>query len=346
MKPVDPLFSAKARNMSAIAAVAVMVTHAGSGGMGSFTAKMMHQFMGWGICTFAVPWFFFASGYFFAGRLDEPGWWKRAVLVRLKTLALPYLLWCGIFVCFAAALDAVADLHDGRAVLAGRTLGGTLWVGFGLDFFDHPSLVPFWYIRALALIVCLSPALVWALRRWGWFVPLAILPAYVYCCGLNNCHAMPWFVFYSPFSLAGWLYFSIGALARIRGADLSCRHVGTPVFLAAALVIVCAGRLAQYWRHPETAGVLWLVGIPFLMLAAWRLVPSTVWPKWFVSAAFPVYALHYFVVYFLEKTFLPLAHPAWWAYPLRAALTVSISLAVASLLRRHVPESRILFGGR
>ena len=63
-------FSVKARNMSALAALAVVVIHAGNGGMGSFAAKMAHQFLGWGLCTFAVPWFFFASGYFFARHLD------------------------------------------------------------------------------------------------------------------------------------------------------------------------------------------------------------------------------------------------------------------------------------
>ena len=66
MNELDRTFSAKARNMSALAALGVVVIHAGNGGMGSFTAKMLHQFFGWGLCTFAVPWFFFASGYFFA----------------------------------------------------------------------------------------------------------------------------------------------------------------------------------------------------------------------------------------------------------------------------------------
>ena len=73
--PTDQSFSVKARNMSAFAAVCVMIIHAGNGGMGSFAAKMMHQFFGWGVCTFAVPWFFFASGKFGIGFLpfDQVG---------------------------------------------------------------------------------------------------------------------------------------------------------------------------------------------------------------------------------------------------------------------------------
>ena len=172
----DRIFSVKARNMSALAALAVVVIHAGNGGMGSFAAKMLHQFLGWGLCTFAVPWFFFASGYFFARHLDEDGWWARAVKTRLRTLLVPYLLWCGLFVCFSFSLDALANLMAGRALLSGLSVRRLLLCGFGLNASEHPLLVPFWYIRALLIIVLFSPVLVYCLRRLRWIVPLALLP--------------------------------------------------------------------------------------------------------------------------------------------------------------------------
>ncbi len=44
---------------------------------------------------------------------------------------------------------------------------------------------------------------------------------------------------------------------------------------------------------------------------------------------------------------LPLAHPAWWAYVLRAILVAALSLWLANLLHRFLPrESHHLFGGR
>ena len=201
--------------MSIVAAIAVVVIHAGDGGMGSFVAKMMHQFLGWGICTFAVPWFFFASGYFFAGHLDEAGWWSRAVKSRGRTLLIPYVIWCGLYICFSAGLDMALNMYAGRGVMSNLSVGKLLFDGFGLDVAQHPMLVPFWYIRALLLIVLLSPVLVYALRRWRWYVPLTMIPAYIYCCGLQDRYAMPWFLFYSTFSLAGWIYFSVGVLARL-----------------------------------------------------------------------------------------------------------------------------------
>ena len=333
--------------MSALAALCVVVIHAGNGGMGSFTAKMMHQLFGWGLCTFAVPWFFFASGYFFAGHLDERGWWRRALRTRLRTLLLPYVLWCGLFVCFSAALAALVNLEAGRPLMYGMSAAGLLTRGFGLDASEHPMLVPFWYIRALLVIVLLSPILVWALRRWRWRILLALLPAYVFCCGVQNRFAMPWFVFYSLLSLTGWVYFSVGVLARREGWERSCCSVPTRICWAVALTAICIGRMSLYWGFPGVAGCLWIAGVPPLMLGVWRLVPERPWPAWFIASAFPVYAMHYFVEHFLEVVALPLPHPAWWAYVVRAVIVAFMSLAAANLLRSLMPrESRILFGGR
>ncbi len=343
----DRTFSVKARNMSALAAICVVVIHAGNGGMGSFAAKVMHQFLGWGLCTFAVPWFFFASGYFFAGHLDERGWWPRAMRSRLLSLVLPYVIWCSLFICFSAGLSALMNLDAGRPLLAGLSARRLLLCGYGLDVSEHPLLVPFWYIRCLMVIVALSPALVWALRRWRWRVPMAILPAYVYCCGVQNRFAMPWFIFYSFLSLTGWLYFSVGVLARREGwAGRSCR-LRTWVCWAVALTAICIGRLALYKGLPEVAGCLWIAAIPPLTLGVWRFVPARPLPAFLVTSAFPVYAFHYFFEHFFEVVALPLPHPAWWAYVARAALAAGLSLAVAAAMRSLLPrESRILFGGR
>ena len=347
MAPVDPAFSAKARNISAVAAVAVVIIHAGSGGMGSFAAKVLHQALGWGICTFAVPWFFFASGYFFAGHLDEKGWWLRALRQRAKTLLLPYLLWNAAFAIFIVALGMFDNLGVGNPAFAGIRFRGIMWRSLGVDFATHPLLVPFWYIRCLLIIVALSPALVWALRRWRWYVPLAILPFYLYCCGIQDCHAMPWFFFYSPFSLAGWLYFSIGVLARIEYRRVWDCRIPTKWLLTVTLSVVALGRSAIYWRMPSTAGCMWLIGIPLLLLCVWRLVPAHPFPAWLLSLTFPVYALHFFFEHFLETLVFPVAHPSCWAYIFRCAASLLLAVSSGLLIRTYLPrESRILFGGR
>ena len=347
MSDSENSFSVKARNMSALAALCVIVIHAGGDGMGSFAAKVMNHVFGWGLCTFAVPWFFFASGYFFAGHLEEKGWWLRSIRSRLRTLLLPYVVWCSLYACFAAGIEVCRSLEVGRAAMAGMSWRWFIVQGLGLDVSHHPLLVPLWYVRSLLIIVLLSPALVWALRRGRWWIPAAIIPPYVYCCGLHDRYAMPWFLFYSTISLAGWLYFSIGVLARREHwAEKKC-CVPTWVCWATALAVICAGRMALFYGMPRVAWSSWLMGIPPLLLAVWRLVPDRAWPKWFVTAAFPVYVMHYFFEHFLESFVFPFAHPSMWAYVLRAVIVAILSFWAAYLLRTFVPrESSDLFGGR
>ena len=344
---VGAQFSVKARNMSALAALAVVIIHAGNGGMGSFAAKMAHQFLGWGLCTFAVPWFFFASGYFFARHLDEKGWWVRAVRTRLRSLLLPYVFWCGVFVVFSFLLDVLINLSDGRALLSGISIRKLLLCGFGLEVSEHPLLVPFWYIRALLIIVLLSPAFVWALRRLRWLVPALMVPVYVYCCAVHDRYAMPWFIFFSLLSAAGWIYFSVGVLARLEKWEARTCRIPTWACWSLALPIVIGGRLALYGGFAIPANCLWIAAIPPLMLGIWRLVPSRLGPTWLVAAAFPLYALHYFFEHFLETTFLPLGAPAFSAYLLRIVIVLSLSLAVANFMRVFSPQiAQILWGGR
>ena len=340
-------FSVKARNMSALAAFAVVVIHAGNGGMGSFAAKMAHQFLGWGLCTFAVPWFFFASGYFFARHLDEKGWWVRAVRTRLRSLFLPYLFWCSLFIGFSFVLDVLLNLSAERALMSGISARRLLLCGFGLEVSEHPLLVPFWYIRALLIIVLLSPVLVWGLRRLRWFIPALMVPVYVYCCAFHDRYAMPWFIFFSLFSVAGWIYFSVGVLARFEKWEPRTCRVPTWLCWTVALSLIIGGRLALYGGFTILSNGLWIAAIPPLMLGVWRLVPGRAWPTGLVAAAFPLYALHYFFEHFLETTFLPLGAPAFSAYLLRIVLVLSLSLAVANLMRVLSPQiAQILWGGR
>ena len=124
-------------------------------------------------------------------------------------------------------------------------------------------------------------------------------------------YVMPWFVFYGFLSLSGWLYFSVGVLARReKWAARSCR-ISSWVCWGVAFVAVCVGRLALYFGVSSLAGCMWIAGIPPLLLGVWRLVPKRPWPTWLISSAFPIYALHYFFERFLESTVLPLEHQAW-----------------------------------
>ena len=346
----DAIFSSKARNMSVLAALCVVLIHSGGGGMGSFTAKTAHQFLGWGLCTFAVPWFFFASGYFLAGHASEEGWWKRALKERARTLVLPYLLWCLMYVVFASALEILGAFQSGGTPWASLTFSHCLWKGFGFDLMDHPRLVPFWYVRALLVLVCVSPIVIWMLRKWRMGLILMILPLYVYCCAIHSKFDRPWFFFYSSFSLTGLVYFSAGILKRLRlTVPLENGICKIPSLCLWGLVIafILVGRVSLYRGERILADFCWLLCIPPLVLGMWRLVPKRAWPEWLTQMAFPLFAIHYFAEHFLEWACLPLAHTSFWAYPARWVIVVVCSMALARFMRKFLPrEASILFGGR
>ena len=215
------MFSIKARNISFFATLSVVVIHAGGAGMGSLAAKVCHQFLGWGVCTFAVPWFFFVSGYYLAGHIGENGWWLRAVHKRIRTLLVPYMLWSIFFICLILALNVFKGMKFETVTGAADFSLYTLFIhGFGLDASMHPLLTPFWYVRALMIMVMFSPVLAWLLRKNWTCMLLALTVALIYCCGFHDKYQMPWFLFYSIFSLTGWLYFSLGILVRVHKNDL------------------------------------------------------------------------------------------------------------------------------
>lgn len=82
----------KFENMKFIAAVLVVLLHAFNA-MDPEAGGTLRRFMMSGPCATAVPFFFFAAGYFLAGRFGEAGWWRRALTARIRTLVIPYFVW-------------------------------------------------------------------------------------------------------------------------------------------------------------------------------------------------------------------------------------------------------------
>ena len=56
------------------------------------------------ITGIAVPFFFVAAGYLFAGRMGEPGWYLRQLKSRARSLLVPYVFWHGGSIGFAFVL--------------------------------------------------------------------------------------------------------------------------------------------------------------------------------------------------------------------------------------------------
>ena len=238
------------------------------------------------LAAIAVPLFFMMSGYlFFCGpqspEVREPGipppglrppalgWWLGKWRRRVRTLLVPYVLFC---------LLAVVGLTVNHA-MQGHTLADSLhtYLGNGKwlhNFWDvhttghntnilgitkpvsYPVCIPLWFIRDLMVIVLMSPLVYWAIRhlRLGWTALMAAL-------SLTGI----WIPLVG-FSASSCLWFSIGAWFSIRGRSMAGDlHAVRYPLLAGALPllfldILTDGTAAD--RHTHFA---------FLMLA----VPAT-----------------------------------------------------------------------
>lgn len=283
------------------------------------------------LARLAVPFFFACSGFFLARHFDESGWWRREVRKRLRTLALPYVIWLLVLVAVM-----YAETH--------KLLGPG---AFGLNPCRMPALSPLWYIRCLMMFTVLSPAFKFLIdrgRHWMLFLSYGVLLAFTaatHLCNLTDVNGVGGF-FYYGFSLEGLFYFLggmyvqrhwKGALSRVASVSLltvGCAMIALRVWLAYRGVTVWIG-----YRCLVTPLVLvGIMGVP----APLRL------PDFLKGCVFPIFLVHGVV----------LAAMRCWGGTYHAcnpwlefAAGVSVPILFCNFLRRVAPRvSGILFGGR
>ena len=263
------------------------------------------------ICGCAVPIFFFISGFLLAGNCEKPIWYKMALRKRVKTLLIPYVVVCG---CWYPILFV---MHELAVKFAGATPGTmpitwrTPFDVFGLFFYGGPISIGMWYIRALLILVVVSPLLVYLIRKSKVSCQMTVLITmllwigYKYRAWLGISFNEWWnyfFTFGVPFY--GIACFTLGMAFRLRGNG----HI-------------------------------------------WAIVPSGKWPSWLVSNAFPLFIIHPMVIYFIEFGFKGLHRLHWFhSYPgYVGGLIILIPgiCALAQVLKIKLPRvASIIFGGR
>lgn len=112
------------------------------------------------IWRFATPAFFVTSGFFLARRTEDAGWWKRECVKRVRSLLVPYFVWSLIGVLVIGLLTVAANCYAGRDLLfAVRCHSLQLVTDMGLNPCRLPFVGPLWYLRALFVLVLLSPVI-------------------------------------------------------------------------------------------------------------------------------------------------------------------------------------------
>ena len=175
MRKISPALSRRLSTLSFVAACLVVFIHSVLGGdpadwLGLFEHEIKRY------TDLAVPIFFFLSGFFLAGHLGEPGWWRREVGKRVGTLLVPYVAWSLIGAALAWGLDPLLWKLSGQGGTGWAWPKGYEWLNlFGINVWAErtPLVGVLWYVRSLFVLVLLSPVWAWAFfpgRHWGWGV--------------------------------------------------------------------------------------------------------------------------------------------------------------------------------
>jgi surface polysaccharide O-acyltransferase-like enzyme len=305
-----------------------------------FLARLIVQ-----ICSFAVPFFFCASGFFFAASLAKTGnpaalFWKSS-----QRIGLPFLFWSIIYV-LQPPDGVIASLLQGR--FSNAFYGHLQQVGQWAS--THP-LAPLlsgtayhlWFVFALLCALGIGTVLL-SFKRSGAFVCCGIL---LYTCALlggaysflADSFSLRFAARDGPF--VSTLFVAIGCLLFLHGRKIAA----IPAILLASGAVLC--------NIAEALGRAWLVGskdwpcgflvstVPvgvgvFLMaLALPRLGEGTVLER-IGAYTFGIYLSHMFVIQELECISCGLSGAVKIVWGCCMPFVVySLSLCLCWLLARH-----------
>lgn len=337
--------------MKLICAFLVVVIHAKFSTPGYF-AWAQYNIVSEGLCRIAVPFFFFASGYYLAKHMGEENWFTTALASRAKSIVLP---------AFVMILLFIVLVYGYRLLFVGENWVATMtWKIFakdlGLDLRVPPLLVPMWYARALFIIVLFSPVLYSMIgKQQRPNATLSLIGIAILCFALrpfSDWAHNDWYMFFNyGISLEGILYFSAGIYLRKYPFSQLSKHRAY-IFLASGLGLFAIKALLLYYGYPVLAFRIGFVAIPTTLLGGYFSLPDIKVPKFLETVSFPVYMLHVMILSALGSRPVRdggvfVATNSLTLYFFHILVGFLGSILVAWILFRFTPKlAEILFGGR
>ncbi len=315
---VEAKTSVKMANMSLLSAAFVALLHSG------FT----------GITYTAVPFFFFAAGFFLAGNMCGEGWWKREVGKRVRSLLVPMWVWGVIAEVIAILLVFIRKWIGCAGEGSEVTYAYRAIRAAGLLFTDHMGV--YWFLRTLFVYVLLSPLLIVGRER--------LSPKERFICLVGRIAVIMALLHACRFSTSNYIWFCSGIFFRTHPLKVSIPKgvFGLLVLLSAALAIAS---VVQDWGRCYN-----YLSIPIWMVTLYELMPfNRVYLKGY---SFPIYLIHMSLLSVINTVFAALG-VNWTGHVPISILVVRFmfafygSVALAFLLRKCLPRfAKVAFGGR
>lgn len=256
------------------------------------------------LVRFGVPFFFVASGYFWAGKFASGQSPWPATLPMAKRLLFLFAAWCLIYIVAVNPMSAFSQGPLGPLLRIRDSLAQAL--AHPLDTLFVGTAIHLWFLMSLLWCVLLGA---WLVGR-GWTVLLVVLAAALYVIGLlGKAYAQSPLGFHINFSFRhgpffGLLFFATGYLLQRAGPKQRWLCPGLALALAGcALHFTEVAAIHRWWgttmMQDYVAGTyLWGLGVSMVALAwpgrgTWPLV-STLGPL-----TLGAYASHLLFVYLL-----------------------------------------------
>ena len=287
----DKNLSNRFRNMALLCALLVVMIHCVTHlGMTNWFVRMAIQD---GFCRIAVPYFFFASGFFLVAHIQEKGWYSREIRKRVRSLLIPYFVFVVSYLLFSLCFDIVQNRFEGATnkevyIFTVERVVSDL----GLNPFCHPVLFPLWYVRALFVLILISPCLFMLAKYLGVWGCVVLLFLYAtlgpWEIDLDN-------VFRKFLSVHGAFYMYLGILFGMGIVNVRIGKFAACVVFLAGLLGLALKVFTQVEGFPHYY-YYGFISCPLLLLGLFNLIPDLKIPIWIVTCSFPIYLFHMFVL--------------------------------------------------
>ena len=370
---VSPVISAdlsrKLSTVSFFAACFVVINHTCIySGLHSQTTIWISTFLSKNMSLFAVSLFFAISGYLVAKKTDcgqTDGWYSTILKKRMRSLGIPYLIWCTVYSLTYLPFTLLGNHMAGRDLLHNTYLRepvlsianfGRL---YGLDLWGLPAAGTMWYVRNLLLLFLVLPLIFPVIRRR--VAGLAYLfVLFILYLVQDLLPDSIWQVLESGFSIRGLFFFPLGiylALNPISPDRFRIFRKLLPIIWAGGCVIVACHMLYGEGKNSfyqilmklitfAGVGAAWVL---YDMVPAYRRLGNLSVAK----DSFFLYASHFLVIAVLfsrkaQDIMIGKLHvPELAFYCLKFLVPLTLCLATAEILKRFFPRIYgYLTGGR
>lgn len=270
------------------------------------------------LASFAVPMFFFFSGYLFFFKTESFNMkiWKKKLGSRTKSLLIPYLFWAAAGVLVYGTL---AYLPWTRSIFGNGNFSWSWryiaeqFTGWKLVDGEHLYQMGYqlWFLRDLFGMVIISPLFYLCFKNNRWWIAAALCIFWIIGHFLST-----------PFNTTAIIFFGLGSYFGINKLNfLDCfNHLRIAVYIAYPLLVFFDW--SRMWSHPlwqpnehsalTIHAVMILAALPFWCNIVAALVKRNLIRNvdWLAAASFFVYLIHVpFVLPQVKKILYHIANP-------------------------------------